>query len=79
MLLFHSFCYEDLLNWLMILSGNQRVNDTYTSTPKLKKVLGLWQLIIYGIAFMTPIAPAYIYGYVSKMTGGMMCRPISLH
>ena len=38
----------------------------------LKRVLGLRHLVIYGIAFMTPIAPAYIYGYVSSMTGGMM-------
>lgn len=57
-----------------ILSSNQHINDTHSSTPKLKKVLGLWQLIIYGIAFMTPIAPAYIYGYVSNMTGGMMVQ-----
>lgn len=42
------------------------------TVQSLKRVLGLWQLVIYGIAFMTPIAPAYIYGYVSSMTGGMM-------
>ena len=28
----------------------------------LKRVLTRKDLIIYGIAFMTPIAPAYIYG-----------------
>lgn len=38
----------------------------------LKRVLTLRNLVIYGIAFMTPIAPAYIFGYVSSMTGGMM-------
>lgn len=39
---------------------------------QLKRVLTRWHLVVYGIAFMTPIAPAYIYGYVSEMTGGTM-------
>lgn len=39
---------------------------------ELKRVLTLKDLIIYGIAFMTPIAPAYIYGNVSAITGGTL-------
>jgi len=39
---------------------------------ELKRVLTLKDLIIYGIAFMTPIAPAYIYGSASEITGGTL-------
>jgi amino acid transporter len=35
-------------------------------------VLKLKDLAIYGIAFMTPIAPAYIYGSASATTGGTL-------
>ena len=41
-------------------------------TSQFKRVLTLKDLVIYGIAFMTPIAPAYIYGYVAGPTGGML-------
>ena len=39
---------------------------------ELKRVLKLKDLAIYGIAFMTPIAPAYIYGNASAVTGGTL-------
>ena len=39
---------------------------------ELKRVLTLKDLVIYGIAFMTPIAPAYIYGSASSITGGTL-------
>jgi len=39
---------------------------------EFKRVLKLRDLVVFGIAFMTPIAPALIYGTVSKMTGGTM-------
>lgn len=39
---------------------------------ELKRVLTLKDLSIYGIAFMTPIAPAYIYGSASAITGGTL-------
>ncbi len=38
----------------------------------LKRVLTRRDLIIYGIAFMTPIAPAYIFGYATEVTGGTL-------
>lgn len=48
---------------------SQTPND---HTPQLKRVLTLKDLVIYGIAFMTPIAPAYIYGFAAESTGGML-------
>lgn len=49
-------------------------NDTGNLGYKqeLKRVLTLKDLTIYGIAFMTPIAPAYIYGSVTEITGGTL-------
>lgn len=38
----------------------------------MKRVLTLRDLWIYGIAFMLPIAPAYIYGFASDKSGGML-------
>lgn len=43
-----------------------------SAAPQFKRVLTLKDLVIYGIAFMTPIAPAYIYGYAAQSTGGML-------
>ena len=42
------------------------------NTQTLNRVLSLRDLAIYGIAFMTPIAPAYIYGAASGVTGGTL-------
>ena len=53
-------------------SGPSVTNEEQPAQQGLKRVLGLRQLVIYGVAFMTPIAPAYIYGYVSSMTSGMV-------
>jgi len=47
-------------------------NNQGSVVPHFKRVLTLKDLVIYGIAFMTPIAPAYIYGYASQSTGGML-------
>jgi amino acid transporter len=43
-----------------------------TKTGELKRVLTLKDLAIYGIAFMTPIAPAYIFGSATEITGGSL-------
>jgi amino acid transporter len=48
------------------------INTNSGNSPQLKRVLNLWDLVIYGIAFMTPIAPAYIYGSAAVSTGGML-------
>jgi putrescine importer len=40
--------------------------------PQLKKALGFWHLLFYGVAFMVPIAPVVIYGVVTQVTGGHM-------
>lgn len=52
------------------IMSNQTENMGYEQ--QLKRVLTLKDLVIYGIAFMTPIAPAYIYGSASAVTGGTL-------
>lgn len=51
-------------------TNSQNGNSGYKD--ELKRVLTLKDLTIYGIAFMTPIAPAYIYDTASQLTGGML-------
>ena len=38
---------------------------------ELKRVLSLWDLVIYGLLFMVIIAPHSIFGYVNAESGGM--------
>ncbi|WP_391204092.1 APC family permease [Psychrobacillus sp. L4] len=53
--------------------SNVQSNTTQGNVaPHFKRVLTLKDLVIYGIAFMTPIAPAYIYGFAAQSTGGML-------
>lgn len=41
-----------------------------TSTPKLKRVLSLWDLVIYGIVAVTPSAPVTVFGLALVMSRG---------
>ncbi len=36
---------------------------------QLKRALGFWHLLVYGVAFMVPIAPVVIYGVVIQVSG----------
>ncbi len=48
------------------------VNHDSKENGQFKKVLTLRDLVVYGIAFMTPIAPAYIYGVATEVTAGTL-------
>lgn len=39
---------------------------------ELKRSLTFWDLLIYGLVFMVPIAPFGIYGYVAEGSNGMV-------
>jgi len=41
-----------------------------TEAPRLKRVLGLWDLIFYGIVLIQPIAPVPLYGVAQKLSDG---------
>jgi len=42
------------------------------SPPRLRRVLGLWDLIFYGIILIQPIAPVGIFGIASRLSRGHM-------
>ena len=51
------------------------MNDTaeaQTETPHLRRVLGLWDLIFYGIVLIQPIAAIGLFGIASKVSRGHM-------
>lgn len=39
---------------------------------ELKRALSFWDLVIYGMIFMVPIAPFGVYGYVADASKGMV-------
>ncbi|MEN6607322.1 MAG: APC family permease [Bryobacteraceae bacterium] len=41
-----------------------------TETPKLQRVLSVWDLIFYGIVLIQPIAPVGIFGLASRISQG---------
>ncbi len=41
-----------------------------TETPKLQRVLSVWDLIFYGIVLIQPIAPVGIFGLSSRLSQG---------
>lgn len=46
--------------------------EQYGYKQELKRALGFWDLLIYGMAFMAPLAPAAVYGYVVRDSKGMV-------
>src|SRR5262245_13565907 len=45
-------------------------SPTASSTPRLRRVLTLWDLIFYGIVLIQPIAPVPLYGVAQKLSDG---------
>ncbi|MGH8042425.1 MAG: APC family permease [Rudaea sp.] len=39
---------------------------------EFERTLGTWQLVVYGMIFMVPIAPWAVYGFVSRESFGMV-------
>ncbi len=46
------------------------------SAPHLRRVLTLWDLILYGIIVIQPVAPMGIYGVISNKAGGHVVTTI---
>jgi amino acid transporter len=58
----------------MSLSENKNVtlstNGDSSSAPRLNRVLGLWDLVIYGMILMQLVSPVPIYGLIQARSGG---------
>ena len=46
--------------------------------PQLKRVLGLWDLVFYGIILNQPVAAVGLFGLVSVLSGGHMVTTLLL-
>jgi putrescine importer len=44
--------------------------DTTTHTPRLKRTLTLWDLILYGVIVIQPVAPMSVFGVLSERGRG---------
>jgi putrescine importer len=53
-----------------------KTTATAASTPRLKRVLTLWDLIFYGIVLIQPIAPVPLYGVAQKLSDGHLATII---
>jgi len=47
-------------------------SEEFGYKQELKRVLSFWDLLIYGLVFMVPIAPMGIYGVVASISNGMV-------
>ncbi|MBK7710821.1 MAG: APC family permease [Bacteroidales bacterium] len=54
-----------------VSTAGQQLNDLKTA-PKLKRVLGLWDLIFYGIVLIQPISVIGLFGIASQVSKGHM-------
>lgn len=48
----------------------QPISDAAAATPRLKRVLGLWDLIYYGIILISPIAAVPMFGEAQVLSKG---------
>ncbi|MEG6570208.1 APC family permease [Thermoanaerobacterium thermosaccharolyticum] len=51
---------------------NDSTLEKFGYKQELKRALTVWDLIIYGLIFMVPIAPFGIYGFVADVSKGMV-------
>jgi len=49
---------------------NMAATKTNAEAPKLRRVLGLWDLILYGMVVIQPTAPMPVYGIMSQRAHG---------
>ena len=71
-------CYR--LVWEADVSdrSTQAVANAAGTTPHLRRVLTLWDLIFYGIVLIMPIAPVPMFGIAQKLSHGHFVTTILL-
>src|ERR1051326_6633359 len=52
------------------------MSTTTTTTPKLRRTLSLWDLILYGIIVIQPVAPMSVFGVLSDRGHGHVVTTI---
>jgi putrescine importer len=51
-------------------SGSKKSQGNSASEPHLNRVLGLWDLVIYGMILMQLVSPVPIYGLIQSRSAG---------
>jgi putrescine importer len=49
-----------------------------TESPQLRRVLGLWDLVLYGIVLVQPIAPVPLFGIAQQLSAGHAVSTIGI-
>src|SRR5689334_7554521 len=52
------------------------MSTTTTTTPKLRRTLSLWDLILYGVIVIQPVAPMSVFGVLSTRGNGHVVTTI---
>src|SRR2546423_14083253 len=55
--------------------GSSATSSTATG-PKLRRALTLWDLILYGVIVIQPVAPMSVFGVLSNRAGGHVVTTI---
>jgi amino acid transporter len=63
---------------LVSVQNGSRKTASSETAPRLRRVLGLWDLIFYGIILIQPIAPVGIYGIATRLSQGHMVTTLLL-
>jgi amino acid transporter len=58
--------------------SNRSNQDNAQGAPRLKRVLGVWDLIFYGIVLNQPVAAIGLFGLVSQISRGHMVTTLML-
>src|SRR4051812_33220689 len=54
------------------------MSATAPADPQLRRVLSLWDLIVYGIVLVMPIAPVPLFGLAQQLSNGHAITTILL-
>lgn len=62
----------------MPVSRDSISSASLQNQPQLRRVLGLWDLIFYGIVLIQPIAPVGIFGIANRLSHGHVVTTLLL-
>ncbi len=62
----------------MDIQMNASQSQVNQPTPQLRRVLGLWDLVFYGIVLNQPVAAVGLFGLVNLLSGGHMVTTLLL-
>jgi putrescine importer len=57
-------------SWHCMSQPSNQTAANSVATPKLRRVLRLWDLVFYGIVLIQPIAPIPLFGVAQKLSNG---------